>query len=194
DTEFKNTRWNAIADVLVVNADNPLQVVNGALVYGEWSGLVNSSTSAITGTNGIAVFNSPKTNKDGTITFTVTDVSLDGWDYDGLNPTESIDCPLTKRIIKNEKSEIPDHYVLLNNYPNPFNPRTKIEYSISEQSPVNLKVYDVLGTEVSTLVNKEQPQGNYEVEFDGSEFTSGIYFYRLNAGEFVETKKMILIK
>ena len=79
-------------------------------------------------------------------------------------------------------------------YPNPFNPSTTIKYSIPKQSNVTLKVFDVLGSEVATLVNKEQPQGNYEVEFDGSELTSGIYFYRLQAGDFVETKKMILIK
>ena len=89
---------------------------------------------------------------------------------------------------------IPSKLTLEQNYPNPFNPSTTIKYSIPKQSNVTLKVYDVLGREVTSLVNKEQPKGNYEVEFDGNDLTSGIYFYRLKAGDFVETKKMILLK
>ena len=85
-------------------------------------------------------------------------------------------------------------YHLSNNYPNPFNPSTKINYSITKQSYVTLKVFDVLGREIETLINKEQPQGNYEVEFDAPTLTSGIYFYRIQAGNFVDTKKMILLR
>jgi len=89
---------------------------------------------------------------------------------------------------------ITDNYSLEQNYPNPFNPTTTINYSIPQRSSVILTLFDVLGRKVSTIVNKEQPQGNYEVEFDGKDFTSGIYFYRLQSGDFVETKKMILMK
>jgi len=85
-------------------------------------------------------------------------------------------------------------YQLKQNYPNPFNPVTTINYQIPELSFVTLKVYDVLGSEVAILVNEEKLIGRYEVEFDGSELTSGIYFYKLQAGDFIETKKMILIK
>ncbi len=87
-----------------------------------------------------------------------------------------------------------DTYKLYQNYPNPFNPSTTIKYSIPNQSNVTLKIFDVLGSEVTTLVKKEQPQGNNEIEFDGSVLTSGIYFYRIQAGDFVDTKKMILLK
>jgi hypothetical protein len=69
-----------------------------------------------------------------------------------------------------------------------------IKYSIPKQSDVTLKVFDILGSEVATLVNKVQPQGNYEIEFDGSKLTSGMYFYTIRSGNFVQTNKMLLIK
>ena len=94
-----------------------------------------------------------------------------------------------------------DKFVLEQNYPNPFNPSTKIRYSVynvilSEVggSFVTLKVYDVLGNEVATLVNEQKAAGSYEVEFNSAKVSSGIYFYKLQAGNFVETKKMILMK
>jgi len=99
-----------------------------------------------------------------------------------------------------EKNEVlPEQYSLSQNYPNPFNPSTIIEYNIPNESlalnsNVVLKIYDVLGREVKTLVNKNQKPGNYEIQFDASEFTSGVYFYSLKAGNFYQTKKMMLIK
>jgi hypothetical protein len=92
------------------------------------------------------------------------------------------------------QSTLPGKYYLFQNYPNPFNPVTKIKYQISELSFVTLRIYDVLGREITTLVNEENPAGEYEIEFDASALTSGIYFYSLHAGSFVETKKMILMK
>ena len=85
-------------------------------------------------------------------------------------------------------------YELAQNYPNPFNPSTKIEYSIPKASFVTLKVYDVLGREVATLVNEEKAVGRYEVEFNGNSLSSGIYFYKIQAGEYASVKKMILIR
>ncbi|MFZ2322474.1 MAG: T9SS type A sorting domain-containing protein [Ignavibacteriaceae bacterium] len=87
-----------------------------------------------------------------------------------------------------------DHYNLSQNYPNPFNPSTKIKYSIANNLNVQLKIFDVLGKEITTLVSSEQPAGTYEVNFDGKELTSGIYFYTIKAGNYTETKSMILIK
>ena len=86
------------------------------------------------------------------------------------------------------------NYILEQNYPNPFNPTTIVKYQISELSFVTVKVYDVLGKEIETLVNEEKSANVYEIEFDGKGLTSGIYFYQLQAGSFVETKKMILMK
>jgi hypothetical protein len=86
-------------------------------------------------------------------------------------------------------------YSLNQNYPNPFNPSTRIKYQLPSITQVTLKVYDVLGNEVATLVNEEKLAGIYEVEFSASNrFASGVYFYQLKAGEFIQTKKMILIK
>ena len=80
------------------------------------------------------------------------------------------------------------------NYPNPFNPVTNLEFGISDLGFVSLKVFDILGKEIATLVNEKLNPGNYKVEFDGSGLTSGVYFYRIEAGEFVDTKRMILVK
>lgn len=85
-------------------------------------------------------------------------------------------------------------FKLAQNYPNPFNPSTTIKYSIPSSEFVTLKVYDILGNEVSTLVNEEKPAGNYEVNFNALNLPSGAYFYRLQTGSLVETKKMILLK
>ena len=98
-----------------------------------------------------------------------------------------------------EPIDHPSDFKLYQNYPNPFNPITKIRYSIpfveTRHAPsVQLRVYDLLGRVTATLVNKQQQPGNYEVEFNALHLSSGVYFYKLTAGEFVETKKMILMK
>jgi hypothetical protein len=93
-----------------------------------------------------------------------------------------------------QEIESPTSFELTQNYPNPFNPSTTIRYSMSTLEFVTLKVYDVLGNEVATLVNEEKPVGSYEVDFNAARLSSGIYFYKLQAGSLVETKKMILMK
>ncbi|MCW8995839.1 MAG: T9SS type A sorting domain-containing protein, partial [Psychromonas sp.] len=80
------------------------------------------------------------------------------------------------------------------NYPNPFNPSTKIKYTITQTSNVVIKVFDILGNDITTLVNEEKPAGNYEVDFKATDLASGIYLYKLITNEFSETKKMILLK
>ncbi|MEE9430399.1 MAG: T9SS type A sorting domain-containing protein, partial [Melioribacteraceae bacterium] len=93
-----------------------------------------------------------------------------------------------------EEEQLPTEYVLYNNYPNPFNPTTTIKYSIKNSSDVKLFVYDILGREVKRLVNTQQNSGTYHINFNASEFASGVYFYRLQAGDFSTTKKLILLK
>ena len=96
--------------------------------------------------------------------------------------------------IEDENGTTPNKFVLSQNYPNPFNPSTLINYSIPDNSFVTIKVYDLLGKEVATLVNEEKPFGNYAVEFDGSDLSSGVYFYRMQAGGFSNIKKFILLR
>ncbi len=88
----------------------------------------------------------------------------------------------------------PKTYELSQNYPNPFNPSTTIEFTVPKDAAVTLKIYDVLGKEVATLVNEQKPTGTYIVNWNASNFSSGLYFYKLTAGEFNQTKKMFLVK
>ena len=106
-------------------------------------------------------------------------------DYNGsYNYSKEIDIDVTS----------PNKFTLEQNYPNPFNPVTTLRYSIPQASQVNIKVFDVLGNERDLLVNEEKPAGSYSVKFDGSSLSSGIYFYRMKAGDYSETKKLILLK
>jgi len=96
--------------------------------------------------------------------------------------------------LRNISSEIPEKSNLFQNYPNPFNPSTKIEFAIPKQSFTKLVVYDMIGRQITTLVNEQLVPGTYSVNFDGTNLASGVYFYRLEAGEFVDTKRMVILK
>ena len=91
-------------------------------------------------------------------------------------------------------SEMPHEFNLRQNYPNPFNPSTTIKFELPRTSQVSLTVYDILGREVSVLVNEKRNAGVYEVKFDGSGLASGVYFYRLQAGDFTQAKRLMLLK
>jgi len=93
-----------------------------------------------------------------------------------------------------KENELPNKYNLSQNYPNPFNPVTKIKYTIPKAEFVSIKVFDILGGEIATLVSEEKQTGNFEVEFNGSNLASGIYVYRMQAGNFTDAKKFVLIK
>ncbi len=131
-------------------------------------------------------------------TFTDDNVSNGKYSY----RLKQIDLDGTFEYSKTIEVEVttPLEFSLAQNYPNPFNPSTTIKYNIPSEgtglalSAVTLKVYDVLGKEVATLVNEEKPAGNFEIEFDATHLSSGVYYYQLRTGEFVETKKMILLR
>ncbi len=88
----------------------------------------------------------------------------------------------------------PESFFLSQNYPNPFNPSTTISYSIPTEGYVTLKVYDVLGHEVASLVDEQKQIGTFDVHFDANALSSGVYYYQLKAGEFTTTKKLVLMK
>ena len=96
--------------------------------------------------------------------------------------------------IEEKNNNIPHELILFQNYPNPFNPVTIINYQIPVNNFVTLKLYNTLGEEIATLVNEEKPAGRYSVNFDGSSLPSGVYVYRLNAGNFTAERKMVLVK
>jgi len=112
--------------------------------------------------------------------------------------SEGISSNLQDSLIKKSTEEsngnLLKDYALNQNYPNPFNPSTVINYQLPIDGFVTLIIYDILGREVKTLVNEYKPQGKYTVSFDGSKLASGIYFYQLRTGNFVSTKKMLMVK
>ena len=103
-------------------------------------------------------------------------------------------APKPTQIETEVDGQLPQSFALYQNYPNPFNPTTTIKYQLPELSYVTIKIYDILGREVATVINEEKPGGSYEVAFDATTLSSGIYFYRLQTGSFVETKKMVLLR
>jgi len=145
----------------------------------------------------------------------IAEVLLDGANYNDYNPTTRVlNLPAGiggnftvkyQHILTDvapEQIAVADGFELMQNYPNPFNPATKIRFTVpsviangaKQSQMVTLKVYDVLGNEVEILVNENKEAGNYEVNFNATGLSSGIYFYTLRSGNFIETKKMILLK
>jgi hypothetical protein len=102
--------------------------------------------------------------------------------------------PHTVTGVSLQIDEIPSGYGLEQNYPNPFNPITTIKYDLPKESQVTLKLFNILGQEVATLVNEEQKAGYKSVDWDGSNVSSGVYFYRMQAGDFMQTRKLVLLK
>jgi hypothetical protein len=96
--------------------------------------------------------------------------------------------------ISQNGNEIPLQYSLGQNYPNPFNPVTKIDFAIPVSGNVSIKVFDMLGREAAAIVNKEMKAGTYTADFDASGLASGVYFYKLVSGNYIATKKMVLVK
>jgi hypothetical protein len=165
--------------------------INGGTDFLKYSDLDTTSGYAAVLYSG----NFPQSNQPGKI-------ALIGFPFETIYPQE-IRYQLMNRLLNffdytvsanQNYSDIPNHYSLTQNYPNPFNPTTKLSYSIAQSGLVTLKVYDVLGTEIETLINEEKTAGSFELSWDASYLPSGVYFYRLQAGDFTETKKMILLK
>jgi hypothetical protein len=201
-SSLKGARWNAVAAVLIHDDQNPSQLVSGATVTGNWSGIVSGTGSATTDANGIATLKSPKTKNSGDITFTVTGVVKDGWTYDqSANKVNSgsISNPLSKSVAAGPELYTPSEFVLLNNYPNPFNPETRIAFQIPELTRVKLAIYNLHGQKVINLVDENRGPGKFVETWCGKDgfgriVPSGVYVYHLEAGQFVASKKMLLLK
>ena len=170
--------------------------VNGMEVEVTVSGTSSSVAGELVDQNGdvVAVINSTSSNP-----FTLTAPSegkyLVNAGYKNPSPRswDSMSVVISVTDVDN-KLEPVSTYKLYNNYPNPFNPSTKIKYSIPEKSLVNLQIYNAEGKEVASLVNGEQSAGEYEINFDAENLASGVYFYKIRAGNFFQTKKMLLLK
>jgi hypothetical protein len=181
------TKGNKI-NLTVANVSEETPVNDVEIILTRKSSYLNFSTEAQTidlieakaEANAIFTFdvnrNAP-INKKATIDFMIT--SPDG-------------IMMTKQFIFSYTG--PKEFKLEQNYPNPFNPTTRIRYQVSSLSEVSLKVYGILGSEAATLVHEKQEPGYYEVSWDASNLASGVYIYRLQAGSFISTKKMIVLK
>ncbi|WP_304132318.1 T9SS type A sorting domain-containing protein [Ignavibacterium album] len=138
-------------------------------------------------------------NGDMYVKYVTNDLEAETW-VDWSQHVWDANFWLTRTVIPTnieDKNQSVRNLKLEQNYPNPFNPSTNIQYAIGPavaEQFVTLKVYDVLGNEIATLVNREKPAGSYKVTFNASDFPSGIYFYQLTAGSFVQSKKMLLVK
>ena len=165
-----------------------------------WCGLESVSLSSDTGRTWVKEFDFPQ-GSGILYDMVFTDENF-GWIYAGgggiltnmYRTTNGGHGGIIISVEDNGTDIVPSGFSLAQNYPNPFNPVTSIKYVVGSLQFVTMKVYDLLGREVATLVNEEKPAGEYEVDFNSANLTSGIYFYQLKAGEFIKIRKMVLMK
>jgi len=166
--------------------------------WNEYSFLIERKDGDSLSANPFSQIGSTSTNTTSFIDSTVTDSSVYTYrvrahNQYGNSAYSNLAQVLAWINITGVTNETPIEFSLSQNFPNPFNPSTVISYWLPVIGFVTLKVYDLLGREITTLVKEEKPAGEYEVVFDGTALPSGIYFYQLKAGEYSETKKMILL-
>jgi ligand-binding sensor domain-containing protein len=194
--KFDDNEWTVFN---TANSDLPDNIVlsiaiDGDAPWGQWIGTCNG-LATITPTNWI-VYN---TSNSGLPSNYISSIAIDGsgnkWFGTGDGGLAVYKEGGVVSAEENPKSEIiPNECLLSQNFPNPFNPITTIKYSVPKLSFVTIKIYDVLGSEVATLINEENPVGTYELTWYAEGLPSGVYFYQLRAGNYVETKKMILLR
>jgi hypothetical protein len=181
------TNWTAASTGLTASDVTALAGSGTNLFAGTDGGVFLSTNN---GTSWTAV-NSGLTNSN-----VISLVVVEGYLFAGTVGGGVLRRPLSEMITSAQSSSrlIPVAFELHQNYPNPFNPSTTIKYELPRTTQVTLSVYDILGREVFVLVNDKKEAGVHEVKFDGSGLSSGVYFYRLTAGTFVETKKLLLVR
>jgi PKD repeat protein len=190
---------NGVANVTIHDQDN--NPVAGAVVYGFFNEPNNDTKTGTTGTDGVAVINGDKT-KSGVLDFCfeVTDVALGGYTYNPSANHFTSACESGPVQIAGPSlapaggDRLPADYDLGQNHPNPFNPVTIISFALPERANVRIDVFNVHGKLVATLLNESRNEGFHSVEWNATGAASGIYFYRLTAGDFTMTRKMLLMK
>jgi len=201
-TKSKGQKVKGVASVTIVDElDNP---VAGTTITGAWSGLTSDYDEFQTETDGTGTTNSDqvKKNVSGYFTFTVTGVIKSGWLYDAAANVEDSDSApwnMGKRITNDWPEAVPTETELIGNHPNPFNPPTSIKFQLAEPGNVYLQIYNNLGQEVQTLINQSYNTGYHSITWDGKDnfgnpVLSGIYYYRIQAGDFFQMKKMLLLR
>lgn len=193
-------QWNVIEDDGNYGAGRSLALDRSGNVYSAGFEIIDNYAVLVTlkyNSSGVRIwrinYNGNKLSDNfasGIVTDCIGNIYVAGT---GNNDFVTIKYSQTVGVI-NTNTQIPKRYNLAQNYPNPFNPSTNIEFSLPKSGFVNIKVYDVIGTMVKEYVNEFKEAGNYNLTFDGSQVASGIYFYRIITGEFVNTKRMVLVK
>ena len=174
-TSFNKDKYGDITVYNGVTPDSDIYTIEAALQHATLSGNPSGYTFSGTYVTNTSAYAGNKYHSDWYITVSITPYT-------------------TPTAVSTVPNNIPNAYQLYANYPNPFNPSTMISYDIPVASNVNLTVYDILGREVQTLVNQKQNAGKYGVRFDASRLSSGVYFYRIVAGNYVATRKMAVLK
>ena len=160
-----------------------------------WQWIEGTHTTTSDSTTGQNVWNEPIDAGHQVFRFVITAPGNHGYyciPHQGLGMVGTIVASPVNGV--DDELNQPEKFQLSQNYPNPFNPTTSIKYAIGSRQFVTLKVYNLLGKEIATLVNEEKSAGEYKVEFIGNNLPSGIYFYELKAGNITQTKKMMLLK
>ena len=172
---------------------------SNTLTPSDWSGLSNLNTA---GQVNIAAAGANELSGDGNLIIiklkgknqqSNSNLTIQNFMFNGGSPSANVNGG-SVLVGVTEKENFPLDFDLSQNYPNPFNPTTKIEYSLPSKEYVILKIYDIMGNEISVLVNEQKEAGKYQTNFDASALTSGVYIYSLQAGNFYQSHKMLLIK
>jgi len=135
-------------------------------------------------------------NFRGLMTWSINWDSVDSWEFINNHRSylDALESLAKKPVLRHNQADIPFNYTLSQNYPNPFNPTTVINYTLPERSEVSIKVYDLSGKEIATLINEEKDMGQYKVLFDASDLHSDIYFYKFQTGHFIQVRRIVPVK
>lgn len=190
-TNYLSGSFPLAIDIGDVDGDNDLDIISSQYIAADFRVFQNTGNGVLSATPVIL----PSSGSGSCIT--VHDRDNDGdLDLSGIDEVDDLLFVFNNGPvgINQISSEVPSEYSLEQNYPNPFNPSTVIRYSLIENRLTNLKIYDLNGREVANLINENQNAGTYEIEWNASGYSSGVYFYELTAGNFRQTKRMLLIK